>query len=112
MRGGAVMSEADFLSAWCAGIELAGGQFFGDGSGRGATKWELAPIYDMVYAALGWLSSGEAAFLAAMYSFYNANTGGEMLRTLEINGLADLAARLDAPRRRVLADLLISYTGW
>jgi hypothetical protein len=62
--------------------------------------------------AMGWLSSGEAMLLAAMVSFYNSNPGDQMLRERDAEGLSDIAASLDEPRRRVLADLLISYPGW
>ena len=107
------MREAAFLDAWRRGIEIAGPQWFGEGFDfPGATKWDLQPRYDDIVEAIGWLSSGEAAFLAGMYSFFNAHTGGKMLRQLEIHGLADLAASVDEPRRKVLADLFLSYEGW
>jgi hypothetical protein len=35
-----------------------------------------------------------------------------MLRERDAEGLSDIAASLDEPRRRVLADLLITYPGW
>lgn len=61
---------------------------------------------------MGWLSSGEAVFLAAMYSFYNSRAGGEMLASLGVTAPGDIAASLDASRRHVIADLLVSYAGW
>lgn len=111
--------ERAFFDAWLRGVEIAGWQYFGDGHQPGAegskydlTKWDLAPRQDDIADAIGWLSSGEAVFLAAMYSFYNADTGGKMLRRLRVNGLADLSAKLDEPRLRVIAALLVSYAGW
>lgn len=108
--------EHAFFDAWQRGVEIAGHQWFGDGTAAGAanatSKRALAPRFDGISEAIGWLSSGEATFLAAMYSFYNADTGGKMLRQLRVNGLADLAARLDEPRLRVIAALLVSYAGW
>jgi hypothetical protein len=47
-----------------------------------------------------------------MVSFYNSNPGGQMLRERDAEGLSDIAASLDEPHRRVLAELLISYPGW
>jgi len=106
------MNQDAFLDAWRRGISIAGPKWFGDGTGVGATKWKLEPRYDDIASAIGWLSSGESAFLVAMYSFYNADTGGELMRKLGIGGLADVAGRLDGPRRKVIADLLVSYEGW
>jgi len=105
-----------FFDAWQRGVKIAGHQWFGDGTtataANAASKYDLAPRYDDIDAALGWLSSGEAVFLAAMYSFYNADAGGKMLKRRRVNGLADVAASLDEPRRQVIADLLVSYAGW
>lgn len=102
----------DFTAAWRRGIALAGKQFFGDQTGAGASKWDLAPRYDDVVVALGWLSSGESAFLAALYSFYNPAVGAELLATIGAGSPGELAARLDEQRRRVIADLVVTYRGW
>jgi hypothetical protein len=108
--------ERAFFDAWLRGVEIAGHQWFGDGTVAAAanatSKGALSPRYDDIAEAIGWLSSGEAVFLAAMYTFYNADTGGKMLRQLRVNGLADLSAKLDEPRLRVIAALLVSYAGW
>lgn len=41
-----------------------------------------------------------------LVSFYDSDSGGEMLTKVGAHGLSDLAARLDGTRRQVLADLL------
>lgn len=107
---------AAFFEAWRAGVRLAGPRYFGDGTlaavDAATTKQDLAPNYDEVMNGLGVLSSGEAVFLAAMYSFYNDEAGGKMLAQVDAAGLAGISAHLDEPRIRVIADLLVSYAGW
>ncbi|VFT10003.1 Uncharacterised protein [Pseudomonas aeruginosa] len=61
--------------------------------------------------ALGVLSSGERMFLSAMVSFYNAREGGAMLKRCRFHGLSDFDG-LDLERRKVIADLLVNYSGW
>ena len=75
------------------------------------SKWDLRP--DMLRAndALGVLSSGERMFLSAMFSFYNAREGGAMLKRCHFQGLSDFDG-LDLQRRKVIADLLVNYSGW
>lgn len=108
--------EAAFFKAWHEGVRLAGPLYFGAGTAANVdaatSKYDLAPDYDEVVSAIGTLSSGEAVFLAAMYSFYNDDAGGKMLAQLDAPGLAGISAHLDEPRRRILADLLVSYAGW
>jgi hypothetical protein len=111
----AFYSEEAFFDAWRRAVALAGSRWFGDGKTapeNAGTKWDLAPRVEDITEAMGWLSSGEAMLLAAMVSLYNSNPGGQMLRERDAEGLSDIAASLDEPRRRVLADLLISYPGW
>lgn len=108
-------SEAGFFEAWQRGVAIGGQAYFGRGdksSSAATSKWELPPRVDVIDQALGWLSSGEAIFLAAMVSFYNSDTGGEMFKRLGVSGLSDISAGLDEPRRRVIADLLVAYHGW
>jgi hypothetical protein len=107
--------EAAFFDAWRAGAAIAGERFFGDGTYSPSTarsKWDLEPQVESISTNLGVLSSGEAMFLAAMVSFYDSRSGGEMLNQVGADGLSDIAARLDESRRQVLADLLVSYPGW
>lgn len=109
-------STTPFFDAWARGVMLAGEQFFGDGTSgqleKARSKHDLAPRYDDVVAALGYLSSGEAAFIVALYSFYNDETAAKMWKKARVNPLAGLAAVIDEPRRRVIADLLVAYEGW
>jgi hypothetical protein len=106
-------NEAAFFEAWWRAVQLAGLRWFGDGHAADATsKWQLAPRVGDIEHNIGVLSHGEAVFLAALVSFYNARVGGELLKATEVNGLADIAAILDEPRRRVIADLLLAYAGW
>ncbi len=111
----AVYYDADsFLDAWLRGIQIAGIDWFGGAwSDKTApSKWDYRPDFDLIEPSLGELSTGEAAFLAAMYSFYNPDIGSRMLRDLGFGSPGLAAAVMDEPRRRVIADLLVSYDGW
>ena len=114
-----------FLEAWLRGVGLVGLEFFETrrpGLGQKGVplksldlvrdKWQACPNPKAVEAGIGTLSHGEAALLAAMCSFYNSEWGGELLRQVGVNGLADLAAKLDHDAICVVSGLLESYTGW
>jgi hypothetical protein len=104
-----------FFDAWRRGVELAGPALFGEGTresfDRAAGKWDLCPNVDLISEAISVMSSGERVFLAAMVSFYNAEHGGALLKRVGVHGLADLGG-LDLKRRRIIADLLMHYSGW
>ena len=104
-----------FFEAWKRGVEIAGPEWFGDGTREGLnqanTKWDLRPDMLRLNDALGVLSSGERMFLSAMVSFYNAREGAAMLRRCGFEGLSDLGG-LDLERRQVISDLMLNYTGW
>lgn len=104
-----------FFQAWKRGAEIAGAEWFGDGTREGlqraSTKWELRPNMLMLNDALGVLSGGQRMFLSAMVSFYNAREGGAMLKRCGFEGLSDLGG-LDLERRKVIADLTLHYNGW
>ncbi|WP_342308921.1 hypothetical protein [Burkholderia pyrrocinia] len=104
-----------FFDAWKQGVRLAGPQFFGDGHrdalAQAGNKWDLVPDLPRIDRALGVMSSGERVFIAALVSFYNAHDSQELLRRAGVEGLADLGS-LDLQRRRVIASLLLHYTGW
>lgn len=104
-----------FFQAWKRGAEIAGAEWFGNGTQAGleraTTKWDLRPNMLLVNDALGVLSSGQRMFLSAMVSFYNAREGAAMLRRCGFEGLSDLGG-LDLGRRKVIADLVLNYNGW
>ena len=104
-----------FFDAWKRGAEIAGAEWFGDGTREGlqraTTKWDLRPNVLMLNDALDVLSGGQRMFLSAMVSFYNAREGGAMLKRCGFEGLSDLGG-LDLERRKVIADLLLHYSGW
>ncbi|QNM96740.1 hypothetical protein [Chitinimonas koreensis] len=108
-------APAAFFRAWKRGVEIAGAQWFGDGTEEGLrrakTKWDLRPNLLLANDALGVLSSGQKMFLSAMVSFYNDREGGAMLKRCGFHGLADFQ-NLDLERRQVIADLLLNYVGW
>ena len=109
-------APARFLEAWKRGVRLAGPQFFGMGSPQAdldhaESKWDLCPKMDLIDRAIGVMSSGEKVFLAALTSFYNAEDGGDLLKRVNVQGLADFGG-LDLERRAVIAALLLNYTGW
>lgn len=106
-----------FLHSWKAGVKLAGPRWFGEGGDPAAaeTKWDLAPRVADIESNIGLLSTSEAVLLAAMVSFYNDRIGGPLLQQAvgyDDIGMADIAASLDEPRRRVISGLLLSYCGW
>lgn len=104
-----------FFQAWKRGAEIAGPEWFGDGTREGlrsaASKWDLRPNLLVLNDALGVLSGGQRMFLSAMVSFYNAREGAAMLKRCGFEGLADLGG-LDLERRQVIADLVLNYSGW
>lgn len=70
------------------------------------------PKVALIKKQLDEMPSSDAIFLAALVSFYNADTGGRLLRGLGVQGLSDIAANLDQERRELLAELLVNYIGW
>lgn len=104
-----------FFHAWKRGAEIAGAEWFGDGTREGlqqaSSKWDLRPNLQRLRRSFGVLSSGQRMFLAAMVSFYNAHDGAALLKRCGFEGLSDLDG-LDLDRRKVIADLLLHYNGW
>jgi len=94
-----------FFEAWKRGAQIAGHEWFGDGTREGlqraTTKWDLRPNMLMLNDALGVLSSGQRMFLSAMVSFYNSREGGAMLKRCGFEGLSDFGG-LDLERRQVI----------
>ena len=107
--------ERRFLEVWKQGVALAGQDCFkvSAPSVEDATdKRQLEPDWDFIEETLMVRSRGEAAFLAAMCSFYNPEWGQSLLVRAGYPNLCDLAAKLDAPRAKVIAALFVSYPGW
>lgn len=104
-----------FFHAWKRGVELVGPGLFGNGTREclnlAVDKWDLCPNVDLIKKSIGAMSSGERVFLAAMVSFYNSKEGGALLKHVGVHGLADLG-RLDIGRRKIIATLILNYTGW
>lgn len=104
-----------FFQAWKRGAQIAGHEWFGDGTREGllraSSKWDLRPNLLRLNDALGVLSSGQRMFLSAMVSFYNAREGAAMLKRCGFEGLSDFGG-LDLERRQVIADLVLNYAGW
>lgn len=104
-----------FFYAWKRGAELAGADYFGDGTQQSLSvaidKWELRPRMQHIAKAMRFMSPGQRMFLAAMTSFYNSQEGGKLLRRAGFEGLSDLGG-LDLERRKVIAALVLNYTGF
>lgn len=87
-----------FFEAWKRGAQIAGHEWFGDGTREGlqraTTKWDLRPNMLMLNDALGVLSSGQRMFLSAMVSFYNSREGGAMLKRCGFEGCPTSAASI------------------
>ena len=104
-----------FFHAWKRGVELVGPGLFGNGTQEclnlAVDKWDLCPNVAVIKKTIGAMSSGERVFLAAMVSFYNSKDGGALLKRVGVHGLADLGG-LDLERRKIIATLILNYTGW
>lgn len=107
--------EKRFLDTWKRGVQLVGqGSFkLKAPTVESAThKSQLEPDWDLIESTLTARSRGEAAFLAAMCSFYNAEWGQSLLVRAGYPNLCDLAAKLDEPHTGIIAELFVNYPGW
>ena len=110
-------AEPRFLSAWRRGVELAGAEYFqttvADVS-QATDRDQLRPDPERIEAAFGFLSPGQATFLAAMCSFFDARWGQDLLTRLpgERANLCDIAATLDPERQALIGELFVNYRGW
>lgn len=107
--------ERLFLAAWKRGVQLAGPDYFKlrAPTVEAAThKGQLEPDWDLIEETLMVRSRGEAAFLAAMCSFYNAEWGQSLLVRAGFPNLCDLASKLDEPHTGIIAELFLNYPGW
>lgn len=103
---------AKFLAAWKRGVKLAGEGYFNIiGTVDDATdKNQLRPNHRAIERALRCVSRGEAAFLAGMYSFYNAYDGQRYLEQTNNPNITDLAC-LDREYVEIISELFLNYTG-
>jgi hypothetical protein len=114
-------ADSVFLCAWIKGVTVIGEGWFthnptfcqpAPNLDHINNKWQVIPNYELINQKIGVLSGGEAALLAAMCSFYNAEWGGKLMNDIGIYGMADVSAKLDLNSRRIIADLMLNYTGW
>lgn len=114
-------AESAFLTAWIQGIKIVGESWFtfnptfcekAERIEQVTDKWQVIPNFELINERIGVLSGGEAALLAAMCSFYNAEWGGKLMLDGDLLGLADLSGKLDLQGNRVIAELMLNYTGW
>lgn len=105
-----------FLDAWKRGVVLAGVGYFhvsAPSIDAATDKSQLRPKnLDTIESAIEVISTGEAVFLCAMYSFYNSLDGERLLQRLGYPNICDIAAALDYEHARIIADLFTSYCGW
>ena len=104
-----------FFEWWKRGVELAGYQYFGDGTKQGFNnakgKSDLRPLPDKIEQSIGLVSDSEMAFLTGMYCFYNDYRGAELCAKAGNKSIGNIMI-LDSARREVVAGLLITYCGW
>lgn len=114
-RKGYLQREQDFFNYWKKGVEIAGYRYFGDGTKenfeQATEKNQLSPVSAKIEASFGLISDNEAAFLVAMYCFYNDFKGAELCVKAGVKSIGNLLG-LDSNRREVMAGLLVTYCGW
>lgn len=104
-----------FLVAWKRGVALAGESYFlveTPNVAEATHRDQLRPNYALVEDAIGRVSAGQGAFLAAMYSFFNAEDGQRLLARAGYSNICDLAAKLERAHADVIAELFLNYHGW
>lgn len=125
-REHAEVAPQRFLDAWKKGVGIIGKSYFkcetplssnqviepAESLEAVTSKWQVCPDYDYIMEHIGVLSGGEAALLVTMCSFYNSGWGGDLMRECGLNGMADVAAKLDLEETQIVAELLLYYTGW
>lgn len=102
-----------FLAAWKRGVKLAGGNYFKLQThiDKATDKKQLQPDYDLIRHSLKAISTGQAHFLALMYSFYNSEDGQKMLEVIGRPNIAD-ATHLDDEQIEIIIELMKNYQGW
>lgn len=110
--------EDRFLHAWKRGVKLAGVELFycnAESIDAATDKEQLRPQWEPVQSYIRQpISPGERLFVIELCSFYNCDWMHQLKKELRLKrgSFGQAAARLDAERLAVLADLLVSYRGW
>ena len=115
LKGQLEQRQARFLMAWKRGVRLAGEPCFDITAAsvdRATDKDQLRPSWDYVEVHQLDRSRGEAAFLAALCSFFNSHWGQALLERAGYPNLCDLAGTLDSERSAVVTELFLNYQGW
>jgi hypothetical protein len=87
LKGQLEQRQARFLAAWKRGVRLAGERCFDITAAsvdRATDKDQLRPSWDYVEVHLLDRSRGEAAFLAALCSFFNSHCRTPDMRPLTV----------------------------
>lgn len=109
-----------FLNTWKKGVTMAGERLFTNHQDYPALvsidaatdKQQLIPNHEAVNEYLEVASTGEALFVAVMYSFYSSVEGDVMCRDQGYQGLGDIACGLDYEQHQIIIDLMRYHTGW
>lgn len=109
-----------FLVTWKKAVALAGEHLFTHHRNYSAPssvdqatdKWQLIPNYEVINNYLKTASTGEALFIAVLYSFYNGDDGAAMYQELGYRGLGDIAHRLEYEQLQIVTELMRHHTGW
>lgn len=99
------------------GVDTVGPRFenlFGPGTPESAkNKWDLRPDYTLCKTALNLTSPKEAAYIACIYSFFNAKQGQDLLQEgTGTTNVVQILIRLKPSQIQILADLAKAYPGW
>lgn len=108
-------TENAFLTAWKRGVMASGTPslfYNGDMLDRTAHLHRLAPKTKDIAKRISSYPKSQAAFLAALVSFYNPEEGARLAKKVGCNGLGDISLNLSTEQRFILADLLIHHAGW
>lgn len=109
-------NKGRFLAAWKTGVKLAGPHLFElrcENVDAAQDKNDLRPNQALIADAIGPMSHGQRVLLIAMGGFFNSEWAHDLAEQCgEAAHAADVAAILDADRRQVIAELLVSYAGW
>lgn len=109
-----------FLDAWKDAVAIAGADLFTAERkyekpaklAETLSKWQLIPDLAAIQKYTGYCSVGEGVFVGALVCFYNGQLGEEILHLYGINGMGEVARRLDLEHVKILTRLMLHYTGW